>query len=165
MGGRGHGVDGRVNQNARRDYTYYIARRTNTTWRNKSRPLGFGWGGERGMVWMGVGIKIRTQTWWRVRVKLPKPKMWKRSDRLKFVFAPFSFSEVITTLWQVNEKYWRFICFFEGDNSFPRSLSETQGNLGSWSIRTFRIAGWTSRFRTNFQKGRTRTQKMLYDFG
>ena len=58
MGGRGNGVDGCVNQNARRDYTYDIARRTNTTWRNKSRPLGFGWGGERGN---GVDWRVNTR--------------------------------------------------------------------------------------------------------
>ena len=58
-GGRGNGVDGRGNQNATRDCRYYIARRTNTTLRIKSRPLGFGWGGEGGMVWMGVGIKMQ----------------------------------------------------------------------------------------------------------
>ena len=44
-GGRGNGVDGRGNQNATRDCRYYVARRTSTTLRIKSRPLGFGWGG------------------------------------------------------------------------------------------------------------------------
>ena len=59
MGGRGNGVDGCVNQNARRDYTYDIARRTNTTWRNKSRPLGFGWGGGKGE-WCGLACEYKT---------------------------------------------------------------------------------------------------------
>ena len=48
---RGNGVDWRVN--TRRDCRYYIARRTNTALRNKSKPLGFGWG-EGGMAWMGL---------------------------------------------------------------------------------------------------------------
>ena len=56
--GRGHGVDGRVKKNERQDDTYYIARRRSTTWRNKSRPLGFGWGGERGN---GVDWRVNTR--------------------------------------------------------------------------------------------------------
>ena len=45
-------------KNERQDDTYYIARRRSTTWRNKSRPLGFGWGGERGN---GVDWRVNTR--------------------------------------------------------------------------------------------------------
>ena len=50
-------MDGRGNKNARRDCRYYIARRTNTTLRNKSKPLGFGWLGGRGNGMDGRGNK------------------------------------------------------------------------------------------------------------
>ena len=50
-------MDGRGNTNARRDCRYYIARRTNRTLRNKSKPLGFGWVGGRGNGMDGRGNK------------------------------------------------------------------------------------------------------------
>ena len=58
-GERGNGVDWRVN--TRRDCRYYIARRTNTTFRIKSRPLGFGWGGGKGE-WRGWVCESKCKT-------------------------------------------------------------------------------------------------------